>query len=280
MLCYDCPRMCGADRDKSIGFCGVGEKARVAKTIAPFEYEEPCLGELTAVFFSGCNMRCSYCQNYAISRAAAGKEYTDKELAALFDGAVGALDLVTPTHFLRAVCRAIPLCESKHRVIWNTSGYETVKSVERASEVVDVFLTDFKYCDGRIAARYSSAPDYFERAKAAVKLMREKIDKVENIDGKPTLVGGLIVRHLVLPGCVEDSKRVLDFIASELGTDTCISLMSQFTPNGVGAPDAKLKKIEYKIVVEHALKLGFKNGFIQDFGSADSRFIPDFSVNE
>lgn len=271
-LCNDCPRQCNVDRKTAVGFCNSGEMARVAKTVSPFLYEEPVLGELSAVFFSGCSLRCSYCQNVAISRGGVGEEYDDKKLSELFDGRVGSLDLVTPTHYAGAIERALMLCKNKKRVIWNTSGYESKDGAKRASAIADVFLTDIKYCDSAIAKRYSAAPDYFDRVKKAVKVMREKKDEV--IDG--VLTRGLIVRHLVLPGCIEDSKKVLDFVAGELGSDTYISLMSQFTPNGAGEPSKRLTRIEYKIVAEHALKLGFKNGFFQEFSSADRKYTPEF----
>lgn len=275
-ICNDCPRKCNADRESKIGFCGGGIKARVAKTVAPFLFEEPILGRLSAVFFSGCNLRCSYCQNFEISRDGAGDEYTDEMLAELFDGAEGALDLVTPTHYIAAIERAFKLCKTRRRVIWNTSGYETEDGAKRAREITDVFLTDIKYCDENLSRKFSAAPDYFKRAERAVKIMRETKDVIEEVDGEKVLTRGLMVRHLVLPECAEDSKRVLDFIAAELGTDTFISLMSQFTPNGVGEPSVRLKRIEYKIVAEHALKLGFKNGFFQDFSSADNKYTPKF----
>ena len=275
-FCNDCPRACNADRRKTVGFCNSGERARVSKTISPFLYEEPILGELSAVFFSGCNLRCSYCQNVEISRGGVGEEYDDGRLGELFDGVVGALDLVTPTHYVSAIERALKLCKNKKRVIWNTSGYESEDGARRARDIADVFLTDIKYSDNAVAQKFSAAPDYFDRAKKAVKIMREKRNEVK--DG--VLVRGLIVRHLVLPGCIEDSKRILDYIAGELGTDTYISLMSQFTPNGVGEPSKRLTRIEYKIVAEHALKLGFKNGFFQDFSSADKKYTPEFVVKK
>ncbi len=274
--CYDCPRLCGADREKKYGYCGVGKYARIAKVISPFELEEPCLGRLTAVFFGGCNLRCSYCQNIAISRGAVGEEYDDSRLAGLFDGAEGALDLVTPTHCISAIERAAMLCKKEKRIIWNTSGYETVDGIRRASEICDVFLTDLKYVSGDISSRYSNAPDYFDRASRAIAAMRDKADEWENIGGADILKRGLVVRHLVLPGCAADSVKVLDFIAHELGTQTVISLMSQFTPNGAGEPSQRLKKLEYKLVAEHALKLGFKTGYFQDFDSADAKYTPEF----
>lgn len=272
--CYDCPRLCGAVRSITDGFCGAGENARVAKLVDPFLYEEPCLGPLSAVFFSGCNLRCSYCQNFLISRSAGGDGYTDSRLAELFDGVTdgNALDLVTPTQFLSALERAFSLTEKPRRVIYNTSGYETEDGVRRARAFTSVFLADYKYSDGELGKKYSGAADYPSVALKALKAMRE----IKDVWSGDVLSEGLIVRHLVLPGHVNNSIRALDIIAGELGTDTVISLMSQFTPNGVGEPSVRLKKIEYKIVEEHALKLGFKTGYFQSFDSADSKYTPDF----
>lgn len=278
-ICNDCPRRCGIDRDgNKAGVCGEGLSARIAKIISPFTYEEPCLGELSALFFSGCNLRCTYCQNIAISRGGAGKIYTDEQLAEAFDGAVGALDLVTPTHFVGAIERALFLCKTKKRIIYNTSGYETESGVKRAAAFSDVFLTDLKYVGGGISSKYSAAPDYFKRASKALIAMRSTSDEWAEINGARVLVRGLVVRHLVLPGHAADSMRALDFIKNELGADTVISLMSQFTPNGVGEPARKLKPLEYKLVVEHAMKLGLKNGYMQDFSSACAEYTPSFDT--
>ncbi len=277
--CRDCPRDCRVDRTLQSGFCGGGAEARVAKTVAPFTYEEPCLGAVGAVFFSGCSLRCSYCQNIKISRSAVGKEYGDGALANLFDGIAYPIDLVTPTHFLSAIERAVPLCKSAHSFIYNTSGYETADGVRRAAQFCDVFLTDFKYADETLAARLSSAPDYPRRAVEALVEMRKTADEWadEKNGSGGRLKRGLIVRHLVLPGCVKNSIAALDMIKSAVGNDVIISLMSQFTPNGAGEPDVKLKKIEYKVVAEHAIKLGFSAGYFQEFSSAESAYTPEFS---
>lgn len=277
MKCYNCPRACGADRDGGqTGYCRCGAKAVVNKFIERFEYEEPCLGEVAAVFFGGCNLGCSYCQNAAISRTPVGMEYDDRELSALFDKAY-SLDLVTPTPWLSNIERAIPLCKKPHRVVYNTSGYETVDAIRRASRFTQVFLTDFKYADNGAAKRYSNAADYKDTALRALVAMREAVaDEWNTADGKKTLERGLIVRHLVLPENADNSIKALDLIKEYLGADTVISLMSQFTPNGTGEPYAKLKKIEYKIAASHAVSLGFKNGYFQDFDSADAKYTPDF----
>lgn len=274
--CRDCPRRCGVDRSKTLGYCGCGDNAIIAKTVEPFDYEEPCLGTVAAVFFGGCSLKCSYCQNHRISRGAVGEEYSDARLVELFDGTRHRIDLVTPTHFIGAIERALPLCGRRHSFIYNTSGYETIDGVRRAAEFADVFLADFKYGDARLAARYSAAADYAEAARTALAEMRKTRDEWAIEDGKRIMKRGLIVRHLVLPGHVDNSIAVLDFAAKELGTDTVVSIMSQFTPNGVGEPNARLKKIEYKIVVEHAAKLGFNSGYIQDFDSADPSYTPKF----
>lgn len=273
MICMDCPRGCGIDREKTVGLCGGGEHARIAKVINDFTYEEPCLGVVTAVFFGGCALKCSYCQNHKISRSCVGEEFDDDRLAALFDSSPRPLDLVTPTHFLSAIERAAHKCVNKPKFIYNTSGYETVDGVKRAAEFCDIFLADFKYAEEGIAKKYSSAGNYYAYALDAIMQMRSKPD-VFNPDG--TLNSGLIVRHLVLPGAVSNSIAVLDAIAKYIGTDVILSLMSQFTPNGVGEPNEKLKKIEYKLVVGHAMKLGFKRGYIQECSSANSAYTPDF----
>lgn len=278
MRCFDCPRACGADRDGGkIGVCGGGKYARIAKTVKNFTYEEPCFSPVTAVFFGGCALRCSYCQNYKISRGCAGKEYSDGELAELFDSAENYIDLVTPSHYLGAIERALFLCKRKNSFIYNTSGYETVNAVDRASAFADVFLADFKYADSGIAHEFSRAADYYDVAVKALERMKSNVkDEWQDVGGKRLLWRGLVVRHLVLPNHVKNSLAVLDSIKKYLGTDTVLSLMSQFTPNGVGEPSAPLGKIEYKIVVEHARKLGFQIGYIQDASSANAEYTPDW----
>ncbi|MCX4313036.1 MAG: hypothetical protein OSJ83_04125 [Clostridia bacterium] len=278
MKCYDCPRACGVDRDVKLGVCHGGRYARIAEVIDDFEYEEPCLGTVTAVFFGGCSLGCSYCQNRKISRGVAGEEYDDAALAGVLSGAKNPLDLVTPSHYLGAIERAYGICGKTERVIYNTSGYETIDAVRRASEFTDVFLTDYKYADRETGAAFSRAPDYCDTAIRAVAEMRRRVrDEWREENGKKLLVRGLIVRHLVLPGRVKNSLAAIDRLADTVGTDTVLSLMSQFTPNGIGEPRVPLNKIEYKIVVEHAIKRGFETGYIQDFSSASAKYTPKFN---
>ncbi|MCH5160924.1 MAG: radical SAM protein [Clostridiales bacterium] len=279
--CRICPRECGADRNNSVGLCGGGKAARIAKTVDPFFYEEPCLGDLAAVFFGGCSLRCSYCQNIAISRGQKGEEYSVDMLTALFDRITSnnrAIDLVTPTHYLEQIENAVNACNVRPRIIYNTSGYETEDAVARAAKFTDVFLTDFKYGKESTAARLSAAPDYPTVAAKALESMRELTPDIYETgdDGDKILKRGLVVRHLVLPGETDNSIAALDMIKQAIGTDVIISLMSQFTPNGVGEPKQRLKKIEYKLVCEHARKLGFTKGYYQEFDSASSKYTPDF----
>ena len=278
MKCYDCPRACGADRERGeVGVCGGGYYASVAKTIADFTYEEPCFGKsVTAVFFGGCALRCSYCQNYKISRGAVGQAYDDGMLARLFDGTDKTIDLVTPSHYLSAIERAVRLTNKNHEYIYNTSGYEMTESISRAREFCGLFLADFKYADGNLAGRLSNAPDYYKRAVEAIGEMKKTADAWTGDGNDRTLKRGVVIRHLVLPGHVDNSIAVLDAIKKEFGTDTVLSLMSQFTPNGMGEPTERLKKIEYKLVAEHAVKLGFTNGYFQQFDSADGKYTPEF----
>lgn len=278
MKCYDCPRACGVDRERGeVGFCGGGYYASVAKTIDDFTYEEPCFGKsVTAVFFGGCSLRCSYCQNYKISRGAVEQAYDDGMLARLFDGTDKTIDLVTPSHYLSAIERAVGLTDKPHEYIYNTSGYETTEAINRARRFCGLFLTDFKYADGELARRLSNAPDYFQRAVAAIREMKKITDVFSGDGDDRTLKRGVVIRHLVLPGRADNSIAVLDAIKAEFGADTVLSLMSQFTPNGMGEPTERLRKIEYKLVAEHAVKLGFKNGYLQEFSSADSRYTPKF----
>lgn len=279
MKCRDCPRDCGVDRTASFGACRSGNYARIAEITDEFEYEEPCLGTVTAVFFSGCPLGCSYCQNHRISRGGAGREYDDVALAELLSAAKHPVDLVTPTHYLSALERAYALRGKAQRVIYNTSGYETTDAVRRACAFTDVFLADYKYADRETGAAFSRAPDYCDVALEAIAEMRRRIPDVwSEENGKRLLVRGLIVRHLVLPGCVENSIAAVDRLADAVGTDTVISIMSQFTPNGVGEPSVPLNRIEYKIVVEHAIKRGFSAGYIQDLSSATSAYTPKFGA--
>lgn len=277
--CFDCPRNCGVDREKTIGFCKEPNKIRVAKIIENFMWEEPCIsgdkGAL-AIFFSGCNLKCSFCQNKEISHIGKGEFYTPaqfRELILSYDlTKFSSIDLVTPTHFSSLLIEALSGLNLPIPIVWNSSGYEKVDMIEKVASIADVFLPDFKYFDSSLALSLSKAGDYFEIASRAVCKMRQL--KPNNIFKEGVLVEGVLIRHLALPGQVNDSKKILAFIKENI-KNPYISLMSQFIPLG-GQIDRRLYPLEYKSLLSYASKLGLNDGYIQDFESADESFIPDF----
>ena len=285
-----CPRNCNVDKITKTGFCKAGEKVQIAK-IMLHHWEEPVISgdEGTkgsgAIFFSHCNLKCVYCQNYEISHFDIGKEYTEKELSQIFkdlenQGALN-INLVTPTHYSENILKALKIYKPNIPVIWNSGGYDDPNVIEKLKGYVDIFLMDFKYFSNELALKYSKCANYFEYCTQTLKKIRQICpeDKIEN----GLMKKGLIIRHLILPNGILDSKKVLDWVATNLGTQTFISLMSQYTPQGnlvnYTQISRKLKPLEYKIVEKHLLKLGFKNGFVQNLDSANACFIPDFSQN-
>lgn len=277
-LCEVCPRACRIDRAKNVGFCNESDTIRIAKIISNFQWEEPCItGEkgALAIFFSGCNLRCDYCQNFEISRGGVGEEYTIDEFASLIEDKQNEnsfVDLITPTHFSAQLCKAFEKIDKKIPVVWNTNSYETVDTIKKVSTFVDVFLADLKYADDELGKKFSKCNNYFSVAEKAIKEMcTQKCD----IQSGDDLVQGVIIRHLVLPGYIENSFKVLDVIKSDFDGRK-VSVMSQFTPNGRSSLDRPLKPIEYKAVLAHLEKLNLTNGYIQDFASADANFVPKF----
>ena len=277
--CNSCPRHCNINRANSTGFCKENDKIRIAKVIEHFQWEEPCLSRnkqgTLAIFFSGCNLKCDYCQNYAISRGGVGKEYSIEEFCKLIEAHQdqhSSIDLITPTHFSSSLIKAFAKIEKHVPVIWNTNGYETVENIKEISSFVDIFLTDLKYSNDELGKKFSMTNDYFSSTLPAIKEMcNQKSDIFED----DFLKQGVIIRHLVLPGFIPNSLETLNIIKKHFHS-RIVSLMSQFTPNGKSSLDRKLLPIEYKTVLSHLQKLGLENGYIQDFDSANDCFVPDF----
>jgi len=280
--CKLCPRQCGVDRAAGkTGFCGCGDKALVAKTML-HKWEEPALagsGGSGAIFFGGCTLGCSYCQNKAISSCAAGKETDAQQLRLMMEDLIaqGAenIDLVTPTHFLPTI---LPALEKPLRVpvIYNCGGYERAETVDALSGKVDIYLPDMKYADNALARQLSGAADYFATAAAAIKAMFRQVGPVQWQGDK--IVKGVIIRHLILPGHVENSLKVLDWIADTFRPgDVLVSLMRQYTPMpGLSAPfDRPITQEEYDAVLSW-MYLNDLQGFTQEVTAADKTFIPDF----
>ena len=276
-FCKVCPRGCNVDRTISTGFCNENDTIKIAKVIKNFKWEEPCItGEkgCLAIFFSGCNLRCDYCQNYEISRGGVGKDYTINEFCKLIEenqDSHSFIDLITPTHFSAQLSLAFSKLNKKIPVIWNTNSYETPKNIKDVSKFVDIFLADLKYCNDEIGREYSKCPDYFSFAFPAIK---EMCALKPDIIADDIMKQGVIIRHLVLPGFVRNSIEALDMLAERFGKDITLSLMSQFTPVTGRTITRKLKPIEYKAVVAHAEKLGIADIYIQTADSASEEFIP------
>lgn len=280
MLCYDCPRNCGVDRNKNLGFCREEENIRIAKIIENFKWEEPCIsgkkGAL-AIFFSGCNLRCEFCQNFNISHKGKGDVYSSEEFRNLLENydlsKFSCIDLITPTHFSSKIIESLQNFKSPIPIVWNSSGYEKEETIERLKNIVDVFLPDFKYYSSELSLKLSYAKDYFEVASKAIKKMREL--KPKNIFNDGILQSGVLIRHLVLPGQVKDSFKILDYIKENIN-DPYISLMAQFTPIKKGTINRRIYPLEYKAVLSHAEKLNLDKGYIQDITSANENFVPEF----
>ena len=282
MLCDLCPRGCQAERNENnCGFCGVGEQPKIAR-IAPHYDEEPVIsGSKGAgtIFFCGCNLRCVFCQNYDISSGDVGRIITPYQLSEeyrrLEEMGVQNIEFVTPTHYTDAIIESLRIYRPKLPLIWNSSGYEKTKTLQKLEGLIDVWLPDFKYSDNALSARLSSCPDYVETVIAAISEMLRQAGSPVIQDGLMTK--GVIIRHLVLPSHTKNSIGVLELIAEHFGADVPVSLMSQYFPAGRAAdyPDVnrRLTAREYKKVLDRLYALGL-DGYAQDMASADKKYVP------
>ncbi len=286
--CRLCPRRCGANRKSGeVGVCGAGG-SMVAARASLHLWEEPCLsGENGSgtVFFSGCPLKCVFCQNSEISAKLHGKEIDAARLCEIFfelrDKGAHNINLVSPTPYIPEIAIAIKLAKKKGLdipIVYNSSGYELVESLKQLDGLVDIYLPDFKYMSGALAKKYSHAEDYPELAAEAIREMVRQQPEPKFIGGM--MKRGVIVRHLVLPDQTDDSKAVLRHLYNEFGDKIYFSIMSQYTPVGEleDFPELKrkLSEAEYDEVVDLAIDLGISNGFIQDGDAAAESFIPVF----
>ena len=288
MKCNICPRQCGADRETEKGYCGQPVGFVLARAGLHFWEEPPISGRNGSgtVFFSGCNLGCVYCQNYEISHGDVGKAISNERLTEIFDELIckGAhnINLVNPTHYALALKRILSEYKSSVPVVYNTSGYEKTETLKSLEGLVDIYLPDLKYINSEKALRYSAAKDYFDFASEALLEMKRQCP--ENIyDSDGIIKKGMIVRHLILPKNTNQSIEVLRWIYENLGGDTAISLMAQYTPYGKieNHPELqrKITQREYDKVLSFAMDLGFKNIFTQEPSSASENFIPDFDLS-
>lgn len=285
--CFACPRACGADRNSVLGICGMKNEITLARAALHFG-EEPCIsGEKGSgtVFFSGCSLGCVYCQNSKISHERFGKEISADNLMKIFDSLIdqGAnnINLVTPTHFASLLAEILRQYKSKVPIIYNSSGYETVDTLRSFDGLIDIYLPDLKYYDNCVSKKYSNADNYFEFASMAILEMQRQVGTLELNEDK-IAVHGIMVRHLVLPGNVEQTLKILRWIKENMPSDTAISMMNQYTPCGSAVNmhplNRRTTKREYEKAVDAMIDLGFENGYIQESDSSGFEFIPDFNL--
>lgn len=280
--CTLCPVECGANRLQNVGACGVSD-LRIAKYyLHPFE--EPCIsfekGSGT-IFFSGCNLHCAFCQNYEVSRAKRGKTITPNELADIFkeleDMGADNISLVTPTHFVPYLVSTFEIYKPKIPVVYNTGSYEKIDTLKRIDPYIDIYLPDMKFYSPALSKRYLGKEDYFDYASEAIAFMAQK-PLLMTSEGK--MLSGCIVRHLVMPLCTSDSKKLLRWFKNTLPKDTYLSLMSQYTPFGKieNFPELsrKITPREYNAVVNEAFALGIENVFLQERDSSNKAYIPSW----
>lgn len=283
--CTLCPRGCGADRVGGLGFCGCGRTIRVAKTMLHF-WEEPILSGTNgsgAVFFSGCVLKCPFCQNFPISHGGKGVDLSAEELTerilSLAEQGAHNIDLITPTQYLEELIPVLQEVKTKTNIpiVYNTGGYERAESLRRLEGLIDIYLPDLKYYSGELSARYGAGTDYFEYALSALKEMLRQQPK--NVIENGLMRRGVLVRHLVLPNAYKDSMRLIRRLAEEFPEKPMLSIMRQYTPC-YGAKlfpelNRRLTTFEYRKVTDLCAELGFE-GFTQEKGCESMAFTPDF----
>ncbi len=288
--CALCPRMCRVNRSERYGFCGCGDRLKIARAALHF-WEEPCIsgrGGSGAVFFSGCNLRCCFCQNYNISSEGFGKEITVERLSDIFlelqEKGAENINLVTPTHYVPFIIKALDMVKHKLNipVVYNCGGYENVGTIKSLDGYIDIYMPDIKYYSDVYAKKYSKADKYFEYASSAVKVMTEQTGKIV-LDGNGIMKRGVIIRHMVMPGCRKDSMNIIKWIGNNLDRESFIvSLMSQYTPafhsDEHKEINRKITTFEYESVAEYCLELGLDNGYVQERTSAEKEYTPPFDL--
>ena len=286
MKCNLCPRKCNIDRKKDLGYCAQTDELKIVKVML-HKYEEPIISGSNkgsgAIFFSGCNLKCVFCQNHPISQGGKGKIVTIPEfidmIKKLEKRGAHNINLVSPTQFAFQIASALKIYKPKIPVVWNSNGYETEEMLEMLRGLVDIFLVDFKYSDDSLALKYSGALEYVEvSTKALIKMKSlQPNDVIEN----SLMKRGVIIRHLILPAHTSDSVKCLEFIANNLGKDSIVSIMSQYEPryDAKRYPEInrKIKPIEYKILIKKLNELNFTNAYLQDYDSANTAYTPNFA---
>ena len=286
--CDLCPRKCLIDRTIKPGICGMMDKLVVAKAYLHMWEEPPISGDNGSgtIFFTGCSLKCIFCQNHEISTKLIGQEISVEDFSNICinlekDGAHN-INLVTPTHFVPLIVEGIKLARDKGLkipIVYNTSGYENVDTIKLLDGIVNIYLPDFKYYDDTLANKYSHVKDYFKYASSSLEEMYKQVGKpVFDKDG--IMKSGIIVRHMMLPGKIEDSKKIIDYLYNTYKNNIYISIMNQYTPikkfNRYTELNNKVSDDSYNDLIDYALDLGIKNAYIQEGGTQEESFIPDF----
>ena len=287
MICNQCPRRCNVDRENALGYCKAPNAYKLARASLHF-WEEPCISGKSgsgAVFFSGCNLGCVFCQNYEISHKCKGVEVSEERLIRIFEHLVdeGAnnINLVNPTHYAVQLAHTLKKYKPPVPVVYNTSGYDSVDTLKLLDGLVDIYLPDFKYIRNDKALRYSRAEDYPQFAMSALMEMKRQVGN-DVFDENGIMKRGMIIRHLVLPGNTNSAIQALDYLAENF-SDTYISVMAQYVPctdlSEYKEINRKITKREYDKVVNHILELGLEKVFLQKLESATEDYIPDFDLS-
>ena len=287
MICNQCPRRCNVDRENALGYCKAPNAYKLARASLHF-WEEPCISGKSgsgAVFFSGCNLGCVFCQNYEISHKCKGVEVSEERLIRIFEHLVdeGAnnINLVNPTHYAVQLAHTLKKYKPPVPVVYNTSGYDSVDTLKLLDGLVDIYLPDFKYMRNDKALRYSRAEDYPQFAMPALMEMKRQVGN-DVFDENGIMKRGMIIRHLVLPGNTNSAIQALDYLAENFA-DTYISVMAQYVPctnlSEYEEINRKITKREYDKVVNHILELGLEKVFLQKLESATEDYIPDFDLS-
>ena len=287
--CTLCPHKCGVNRIKGeIGRCKSTDKVKIA-LYSTHEFEEPCISGINGsgtVFFSNCNLNCIFCQNYEISQLGRGKEISTNELADIFlkqqEKNVENVNLVTPTSYVPQIIEAIQIAKKhgfKLPIVYNTNAYENIETIKLLDGYVDIYLPDLKYVENDLAKKYSKIDNYFEIATEAIKEMYRQVgNPILNSDG--SMQRGIMIRHLVLPTYIENSKKVLDWIKNNLPKEVYVSVMAQYFPTYMAKKDKrinrKLTKYEWNKILDYIEVLGIENGFVQELGEHEEEYVPNW----
>lgn len=288
--CEICPRKCKVNRYEKKGYCRCDDKVRIA-LVSKHYFEEPCISGRNGsgtIFFSNCNLNCIFCQNHDISQDGKGIDVTIERLAEIMleqqERGANNINLVTPTMYVEQIIKAIDIAKAgglNIPIVYNTNGYEEVETIKKLNGYIDIYLPDFKYFTNELAIKYSKAPNYFEKVTSALREMQSQFD--EYVFYGEIMKKGMIVRHLVLPNHIQNSKNVLKWIKENLRKDIYVSVMAQYFPTYKAIGDKligrKLSFSEYRKIEQYFYGLDIKNGYIQDLGKHEEEFVPDFNMD-